>query len=759
MYTTILVVYCFNCFHNCRSQSPDICTSTMSAVEVKKAQNNLTCPVCYQLFRSPKYLPCYHSYCEGCLEKMQVQSRIICPECRKEAKVPAGGVKELATNFFINRLVDDLILKKKVDGEQEVKCDECDEDDPVVSFCPECNSFLCYACNDHHKRNKRYRGHAVVPLTELKSNKDASIQAKLKIPLCKEHDEQLKYYCETCDELVCMYCTVKKHNGHHHDSVKQMATKHRNELKKITDPVEGMIKNLSEAHDNIKKMKKKIRRRGEEVDKKIDRYYDELLQKLMKQKEEVKQQARDAVSQKEKAVTTQMEEVASMQAELMSMKELTDALEQSSDQEALSTKKQVTDRVQQLTNKYSKLNIEPVKSATMDFLPTKEPFPVFGHLFAYVDPHTSEVINLMQHTTVGKKVEFTIMTKYRNGCPCISGGSQVCVQLKSFTGNVTAGEVRDNDDGSYMASFVAEQVGEAKLSVSINGEQIKGSPYNIVVRNYQAIDKPSKIVNNNGSMGEPWGVACSKNGLWAVADRSNYCVYIFDDKNQLVRKFGSYGSNNGQFRGLSGIAFDSHNHLYVVENGNHRVQKIDTTGNYLLQFGSRGSSAGQLDHPLGIAIHNDMVYIADNCNKRVSVFQTNGQFYNIFGSDVLGYLWNVGISADKYLVVAGINPDCIYTFTLDGHYIGKFGTKGSGRCEFNNPCGITGDLNGFIIVADTYNHRVSIFDKDGNCIHCFGSCGSANGQFNSPFGIALSPDGNIYVSDNGNNRIQIFSNY
>ena len=88
-------------------------TSTMSAVEVKKAQNNLTCPVCYQLFKNPKYLPCYHSYCEGCLEKMQVQSKIICPECRKEAEVPAGGVKELATNFFINRLVDDLILKKK----------------------------------------------------------------------------------------------------------------------------------------------------------------------------------------------------------------------------------------------------------------------------------------------------------------------------------------------------------------------------------------------------------------------------------------------------------------------------------------------------------------------------------------------------------------------------------------------------------------------------------------------------------------------
>ena len=731
----------------------------MSAAEVKKAQHNLTCPVCYQLFKNPKYLPCYHSYCEGCLEKMQVQSKIICPECRKEAKVPAGGVKELPNNFFINRLVDDLILKKKVDGEQEVKCDECDEDDPVVSFCPECNSFLCHACNDHHKRNKRYCGHAVVPLTELKSSKDAPIQAKVKIPLCKEHDEQLKYYCETCDELVCMYCTVKKHNGHHHDSVKQMGTKHRNQLKKVTDPVEGMIKNLSEAHDNIEKMMKKTRSRGENVDKKIDRYYDKLLQKLMKQKDEVKQQARDAVSQKEKAMTTQLEEVASMQARLMSMKELTDALEQSSDQEALSAKREVTDRVQQLTNAYKKVNIQPVESAAMDFVPTKEPFPVFGHLFAYVNPHTSEVINLPQCTLVGKKVEFTIMTKYRNGGPCISGGSQVSVQLKSFTGDVNAGEVRDKNDGSYMASFVAEQVGEAKISVSINGEQIKGSPYSIVVgRNYQTI---SKIVNDNGSMGKPWGVAFGRNGLWAVADHdySNHCVYIFDDKDQLVRKFGSNGSNNGQFSYPCGVAFDSHNHLYVVDNGNNRVQKFDTNGNYLLQFGSKGASDGQLYNPHGVTVHNDKVYIADYINKRISVFQTNGKFCISFGSDQLGGPIDVTVSANNHLLVADSSNSCIYTYTLDGHYVGKFGTPGSGRGQLNNPHGLTTDLNGFIIVAEYGNHRVSIFDNSDSCIHCFGSNGSADGQFSNPHGIAVSPNGSIYISDSGNKRIQIFSNY
>ena len=731
----------------------------MSAVEVKKAQNNLTCPVCYQLFKNPKYLPCYHSYCKGCLEKMQVQSRIICPECRKEAKVPAGGVKELATNFLINRLVDDLILKKKVDGEQEVKCNECNEDDPVVSFCPECNSFLCHACNDHHKRNKRYRGHAVVPLTELKSNKEAPVQAKLKIPLCKEHDEQLKYYCETCDELVCLYCTVKKHNGHHHDTVKQMATKYHNELKKITDPVEGMIKNLSEAHENIEKIRKKIRRRGEEVDEKIDQHYDELIQKLNEQRDEVKQQAHNAVSQKEKAVTTQLGEVTSMQAELMSIKKHTDALEQSSDQEVLSAKKQVSDRVQQLTNKYKKLNIQSVKSSTVYFAPTKEPFPLFGHLYAHVNPHASEIPILPQHILVGKKVEFTIITKYKNGTPCSSGGSQVCVQLKSLTGDVIAGEVKDNNDGSYVASLVAEQVGEARLSVAINGEQIKGSPYSIKVqcKNYQAIDNPRKIVNNNGSMGRPWGIAFGRNGLWAVADKFKHCVYIFDDKDQLVQKFGSGGSNNGQFSSPRGVAFDSDNHLYVTDSGNHRVEKFNTNGNYLLQFGSKGASDGQLSSPYGITVHNNKVYIADYGNKRISVFQANGKFCISLGSDHFSSPTDLVVSADNHLLIADSSyKSCIHIVTLDGHYVRKFGTLGSSKGQLCAPYSLTTDLNGFIIVADSGNHRAAIFDKDGNSIHCFGSQGSANGQFKFPYGIALGPNGSIYVNDTDNSRIKIY---
>ena len=87
-----------------------------------------------------------------------------------------------------------------------MKCNECDEDEPVVAYCLECNMFLCQICNESHKRSKRFCGHGIVPLTELRSNKVVTIQPKAKATICKEHNNELLYYCETCEQLICMYC-------------------------------------------------------------------------------------------------------------------------------------------------------------------------------------------------------------------------------------------------------------------------------------------------------------------------------------------------------------------------------------------------------------------------------------------------------------------------------------------------------------------------------------------------------------------------
>ena len=122
----------------------------MAAKQVKKIVNSLSCPICYKLFKKPKFLPCFHSYCEQCLERIKERSKIKCPLCIKEVSVPAGGVKEFTNAFIINHIVDQLVFKCMVEDEPEVECDECFSDKPIKTFCADCSSFICQGCIDYH---------------------------------------------------------------------------------------------------------------------------------------------------------------------------------------------------------------------------------------------------------------------------------------------------------------------------------------------------------------------------------------------------------------------------------------------------------------------------------------------------------------------------------------------------------------------------------------------------------------------------------
>jgi len=143
----------------------------MAAEQMKKVTNLLTCTVCYEIDKKPKYLPCHHSYCQECIAKLLKESKLICLECRETSTAPPEGVKDLPNNFFINHLMDEVVLKCKVDGEEKATCDMCFEESLVVTLCPECVVFLCDHCNEHHKHNKEYRNHNLIPLNKLQSKK------------------------------------------------------------------------------------------------------------------------------------------------------------------------------------------------------------------------------------------------------------------------------------------------------------------------------------------------------------------------------------------------------------------------------------------------------------------------------------------------------------------------------------------------------------------------------------------------------------
>jgi len=723
--------------------------SNSAARVIKEVTDYLTCPICYQFYKNPKYLTCYHSCCEECLVKLHKESTVVCPECRKVTATE--GVRELPNNFFVTRLVDELTLKHTMNSEETIMCGQCVRGTTVVVFCSDCTLFLCDHCYEHHKYDKQCHNHNTISLSDI--SPDTVLHPKATTMLCPEHDNELNYYCESCKELVCLYCTTKKHGACEHEVIKKIVGKHRKNLDDVVAPINKMVDNLLQARQQVDSMLKEINAQYENVSEKIEQFYEKLYQKLQQQKDILMKELHDMLVQSKKVTLAQVEQIDRVQAQFESVREINKNLVNASDQEVLLVEQELVARVKEITDQYAEMNDESNKPIVIKFIPNETiPFPQFGQLFSSLQcsPLNSEITILPKSTLVSKPVKLTTTTRDHHNRLCSIEANSIAVQIKSGK-DVTKLELTNNRDGTCTGSFVPQHVGQATVSVMIEGQQIRGSPHVVMVgRNYLNIEKPSKVINNEAKMGHPWGIAFSKDGIWAVTDCTNFCVYIYDVDDQLVTEFS--GSDGAELYNPCGIAFDDSTNLYVVDCSSYGVKKFNICGEYLLHF---NSNTEQLENPLGIAVHNDKVYVTSNgC---VLVFDTDGQLSGKIGSGVLSATpYDVTVSCYDQLLIADSGFHCIFTFTLNGEYVSKFGTQGVDIGQLNSPHGLTVDADGFILIID-YNHRVSIFDNDGICLHHFGSKGLDSGQFKYPHGIALSPDGKrIFTSDYNNKRVQIF---
>ncbi|HEY3309660.1 MAG TPA: 6-bladed beta-propeller [Desulfuromonadaceae bacterium] len=133
----------------------------------------------------------------------------------------------------------------------------------------------------------------------------------------------------------------------------------------------------------------------------------------------------------------------------------------------------------------------------------------------------------------------------------------------------------------------------------------------------------------NGKFNLPIAIAINSRDEIIVADAFNANVQIFDSKGTFKYKFGKRGDGTGDFQLLKSIAVDSEDNIYVVDGRSHRVLIFNTSGELLLVFGDyyAVSSSGKLA-PGGFAIpvsididKNDKVFVVDQLNSRVQVFQ------------------------------------------------------------------------------------------------------------------------------------------
>ena len=163
--------------------------------------------------------------------------------------------------------------------------------------------------------------------------------------------------------------------------------------------------------------------------------------------------------------------------------------------------------------------------------------------------------------------------------------------------------------------------------------------------------------------------------------------------------------------------------------------------------------------PVGVAVSNTNVYVADSVLQHILVFDVKGEYRKSIGEGILKRPIGLALSSNQQLLfVVDTLLNQVLTFDLDGNLLDHFAKRGTDFGEFNYPTYITVLPNDDLCISDSLNFRVQIFDARGNFKHSFGRAGDGAGTFSRPKGISSDSQGNIYVVDAAFENIQVFNN-
>ena len=739
-------------------------------MDIRTLLNNLheelSCSVCMCKYTDPKQLPCLHSFCLHCLNGIQRTSgrrdKIACPECRQEFNVPDNGnLAALPTNFRINSLLDVLAIKEC--STTGVKCGNCDERTKQSHYCFQCYAFWCEECIGLHNRMKANKDHYALALEDFKDQDFENILKRPEYCAMPGHEKKkIKLFCKICKVAICNACAFTDHDGHGKILLEQAANERKLRVKSAIESqrkraqtkrskITKLDESLTEVQEQAARVKRNVQEYADSIHAAIEakklEIFDDVerrtkasLQNIEKQKEEIEEQARKHESEIEDSGTLLKR---STSAQLMQPNELMDKILKEENYQEDSDGDD--DFFQEF---YFVKNHKLFDLVSADQIGSLKESQTGAQQSSADGKGISEAI-------VGLEAHLVVTTRNQKCQQCYDNNDRVTLEISNRQGDYCAAEVQvqDNKDGTYKIKYFAKETSTCSASVKVNGEHIRGSPFEVQVKPRQfrpVLSFGEQILQR------PWGVAVNEQDEIAVSDSGNHKIHLFKSDGTHSRSFGGKGAQHSEFDFPSGTAYHGDN-IIVAEQNNHRVQVLSRQGGYLRHLGGNGSLDHQLDYPTGLSIDSDgNIIVADRVKKLIKIFSDNGQLLDKLGTEGSFTEPFHCIQHDNYLIVSDRGDLSVKCFDKRGNFLYKFGKEGNAYGEFDKPACLSMDKVGHLMVCDTLNHRIQVFDLSGKFVAEFGTKGSGMGEFNAPLSAAVLSDGKIVVTDLNNSRIQIF---
>ncbi len=720
-------------------------------------ERDITCAVCQECYTEPKLLPCLHYYCKKCIlqlaHRTASQKPFSCPECRKETTLPVEGVDGLKTAFFVYRMQSMYSTVERVHGKVEVKCEGCTgSEDKAEAFCRQCAVFICKECVKQHKKWKAFSSHEVDTLEDLKQGRVREITVdEPPTKKCPTHEEPLIIYCFDCATVICHHCTAKIHRDHNFEFSKVAAPNTRKTLLSKVEPIKEKVSNISRAVKAVQTTIQEVEEQGTCVTNTILASFAELVEILEKCKNELLQENSQAVQKKVAKLVAQEKNLSLATAELHSIVDYTERfVSKCSDNEVMSMLTEIDNRIQVDIEEHSKsgLSLEPVEEANMrvevigsktlqDLCQTKAKY-------IYSSVHCAMEGEGVKTAEVGKTAEVLLTARLPNNKTTRRKAAVVGILKSLYNKSEIKCNVEQLKPGEYRIQYQPIVRGRHKLTVSVNKEQVSGSPFSVFVSiSPTMLGHPVKVWRN---IGVPRGITINSVNQIIVATSSRIIKVDGDESINLVSQSAS------EMTDFQFVSTDLQNNIYCTSCDDSTILRCDKTGGNVQTNTVNQVEAGHW----GIAVVGNEVMVCEHKrNGTITVYTKDLKHIRCIEHPNMGKFY--GISADIHgnLYVTDATYSCVRIFSNDGRSLRHFycDIKEANTLTVTRGICVSGD---YVYVTDWDHHCVAVFSTAGEFVTSFGQEGQQVGYLSYPDDVCVDQDGFVYVSDNSNHRVQCF---
>ena len=462
-------------------------------------RKELECSVCQEQFsevNEPKILKCLHTFCKTCLEawlRQQRERELSCPTCRQITECPNNNIQRLPSNLFYKQMVEIVEAYDGQGQEDSPHCGSCDEKKSLKFYCSDCNCFLCEDCAWAHKKMKVLSSHHVKEIGNFVSS-DMQDYAR-KTNVCKKHKDELRFYCHKCNICICRDCAMLEHRDHDFISFDQALENKKSEIGKKMQEVEENCSRLRNRKESLEKRRERMNNSIDHAANEVHRVAKLCINLIQQQEATMTEELLKQKSSFQDSFSAQMTALDKKLVEIDSSLEFgKDVIERNNLPEILNVGEILEGRFKELSflpDEFRvELNFSEVKYVPSDMSCLKNALGKF--CFTNTEPSLSIAQGKgLTEGRLGEDSTFTIITKDSQGQATYSQNDEVNVDIKSLeTGRITKPSITDTKDGCYKVTYEPETAGEFSVSITVAGEPIMGSPFQL------RVEEPGRGIKN-----------------------------------------------------------------------------------------------------------------------------------------------------------------------------------------------------------------------------------------------------------------------